>query len=251
MLFARQRWRTSAGRFLIAAFALSTFLSLGGHLTIYGHALVPLPWGLINGLPLFNNVLTVRFALYTSLAVAVITAMWAASRPRGDAWRWLLPALAMLVLLPNFTHSGWATTSSVPPFFTDSAYKGCLEPGEIVLPLPIQFGGEADLWQVEGDYRFRLAGGRLAVTPPDPFMTAEFAPVARGIPIAPGDAGQIARYIKAKGVTSVVLDKRAEIGWTKPALDTLARGQDVGGVLLYRIGATDRPCAAAAVTQGP
>ncbi len=242
VLFARQRWQTPAGRFLLVTFALSAFLGLGGHLTIYGHTLVPLPWGLINGLPVFNNVLTVRFALYTSLAVAVIATMWTASRPRGDHWRWLLPALAMLMLLPNFGLSGWATTYTVPAFFTDSAYEGCLEPGEIVLPLPIQ---DTSLWQVEDDFRFRMAGGRVAASPPPPFMTPEFANVSQGAPLTPSDAGKIAGYIKAKGVTTVILDKTAGTWWTKPALDTLAHGQDVGGVLLYRFGATDRPCAAA------
>jgi hypothetical protein len=154
----------------------------------------------------------------------------------------------MLMLLPNFGLSGWATTYTVPAFFTDSAYRGCLAPGEIVLALPIQ---DTSLWQVEDDFRFRMAGGRVAASPPPPFMRPEFVDVSRGVPLAPSDAGKIADYIKAKGVSTVILDKTRGTSWTKPALDTLARGQDVGGVLLYRFGETNRPCVASAVAQGP
>ena len=95
----------------------------------------------------------------------------------------------MLMLVPNPTTPNWATTYSVAPFFADRAYRGCLAPGENVLPLPVQSGGDSMLWQVESDFRFRMAGGRVATPPPSPFMNPEsIARVAGGYPITAGEA---------------------------------------------------------------
>jgi hypothetical protein len=45
------------------------------------------------------------------------------------------------------------------------------------------------------------------------------------------------RYFAAKGVTAVIVDKRQANIWA-PALDRIAKGQDLGGVLFYRVGGT-------------
>ncbi len=242
VLFAWQRWRTPGGRFLLAVLVLAAFFALGAELTVYGHGLVPLPWTVLDGLPVFNNVLTVRFALYTSLAAAVIVALWTASRPPGDVWRWLLPGLAMVMLVPNPTTRGWATSFSIPPFLSDRAYRTCLESGENILPLPVQGGGDSMLWQVKSDFRFRMAGGRIATTPPSPFMNPErIERVSLGYGIPRREADLLKGYIAAKGVTSVVVDKRHSTLWSG-ALDSFAKRQDVGGVLLYRVAGPNRPC---------
>ncbi len=43
VLYARRSWRTLRGRFLLVALAAAFYLSLGPKLTVYGHAVIPLP----------------------------------------------------------------------------------------------------------------------------------------------------------------------------------------------------------------
>ncbi len=249
-LYARRSWRTVSGRFLLAALAVATYLSLGPRLTVLGHGIVPLPTFLgherltVPGvgskfLPLFNNVLPVRFVLYGSLASAVIVALWMAST-RSGVLRWLLPALAVLLLVPNPAAGDWWTTYKAPAFFTDARYRSCLTPNEIVLPQPIGQGGQAMLWQIADGFRFRLAGGRLQTSPPSVFLhPPSLAQISVGYPPAPNQAALLKAYFKAEGVTSVVLDKRQAAIWG-PALNKIATPHDVGGILLYNVSGAGR-----------
>jgi hypothetical protein len=255
VLFARSRWQSAAGRFLVILVALSVLASLGPELTVRGHGVFPIPTPFghdsitVPGvgrkfLPLFNNALPVRFALYTSLGVAVIVALWMASRPAGDVWAWLLPALGVLLMLPNPGANVWTTTYKIPHFFTDAKYRSCLAPNETVLPQPVRSGGPEMLWQVAADFRFRMAGGRLQTSAPTSFLhPPSIARISIGDPPSPGPGyvKLLRAYFAAKGVTSVLVDKSQAAIWTPP-LDQIARRQDVGGVILYRVGGAPRPC---------
>jgi len=254
VLFAWRRWRSPVGRFLVVSLLLTIYGALGSELTVYGHSLFPLPTpfghetlnlpvlGLTN-IPLFNNTLPVRFMMYASLVCAVIVALWAASRPvNARLTRWALPALAALALVPNPSISTWATTFSIPQFFTSSAYRNCLAPGEIVLPEPVGNGGEAILWQAANGFHFGLAGGRLTTSPPTTFMhPRSLQPISVGYLPGPYQTRLLRGYISAKHVTSVIVDERQANIWV-PALDRIAKPADVGGVLLYRVSGAPRAC---------
>jgi hypothetical protein len=245
-LYARSNWRTLRGRFLLSSLAVAAYVSLGPRLHVAGHGILPLPTLLghetvtLPGLgrrflPLFDNILPVRFLVYASLASAVIVALWT-STTRHRTLRVVLPALTVLLLVPNPGAGVWATTFSVPPFFTDAAYRGCLRPGENVLPEPPGEGGQANLWQAAGDFRFRMAGGRLQTSPPSAFLHPPgIAQISVGYPPAPNQVELLKQYFAAKGVTAVIVDKRQAAIWA-PALDRIAPGHDIGGVLLYRVG---------------
>jgi hypothetical protein len=253
-LFAWRRWRSPVGRFLLVSLLLTIYGSFGSELTVYGHSVLPLPTpfghetlnlpviGMTN-IPLFNNTLPVRFMMYASLVCAVIVALWTASRPAGARFaRFGLPTIAVLALVPNPYVSTWATTFSIPQFFTSSAYRSCLSPGEIVLPEPIGNGGEAILWQAAGGFRFRLAGGRLTTTPPTTFMHPQsLQQISIGNPPAPDQTQALRGYISAKHVTAAIVDERQSSIWT-PALNRIAAPQDVGGVLLYSVSGAARTC---------
>jgi hypothetical protein len=203
---------------------------------------VPLPWDPISRLPFFNNVLPDRLVLYLWLAVAVVVALWTA-RQTGRA-RYVLPALAVLAILPSpGGGAAWATSYSVPPFFTDPAYRSCLARNENILPQPIGEGSNAMLWQVESAFRFRMAGGRIATTPPSPFMHPSWTIQKVSVGYDPGpDYPQLLRdYFAAKQVTSVIVDRRFADKWT-PALDQLAKRHDLGGVVLYHVGNRGPAC---------
>jgi hypothetical protein len=236
VLYAWQRWRTAAGRFLLACVLLAAYATLGPKLTVDGHGILPLPTVFghdrIAGhsFPVFNNTLPVRFAVYTALATAVIAALWAASRPR-DVSTWVLSGLAVLLLVPNPAH--WTTRYSIPRFFTDARYRPCLGANAIVLPQPIDGGGQANLWQAVDHFRFRMAGGRLQTSAPSAFLhPRSIAQISVGYAPVADQAELLRAFIERYGVTDAIVDKRQAATWA-PALDRIATGHDVGGVLLY------------------
>jgi len=250
VLYARSERPVLRRRFLLSALAATAYLSLGPRLHVAGHGIIPLPTVLghekvtlpvigTKFLPLFDNILPVRFLVYFALAAAVIVALWTATT-RHSVLRWLLPLLTVLLLLPNPGAGVWATTYELPAFFTSAAFRNCLAPGEIVLPDPPGQGGQSNLWQVGSKFRFRMAGGRLQTSPPSVFLHPPgIAQISVGYLPVSNQAQLLRQYFAAKGVTAVIVDKR-EAGIWAPALDRIAARQDVGGVLLYRVGGTNR-----------
>src|SRR5581483_10183947 len=109
-LFALERGRSRAGRFLLLSLAVALLLALGPQLQVDGRKLAPLPWRAVEHVPVLDNVLSARFTLVLALLSSVLTAVWAATSRR--AW-WLragLPLLAIVALLPDPTRQSWATT---------------------------------------------------------------------------------------------------------------------------------------------
>jgi len=243
-LYARDSWRTRGGRFVLAALALAAYASLGPKLTVDGHHLFTLPTVFghdrVNvpgvgkkSLSLFNNTLPVRFALYVALAAGVVVALWMAHRARGAAL-WLLPALTLLLLVPNVSLG--TTTYAIPPFFTDASYRSCIQSGAIVFPEPVGGGGQAMLWQAVSGFRYRLAGGRLQTSPPSAFLHPDtIAQISVGYPPVPDQTRLLRAYFQTEHVDYAILDKRQAAIWA-PAIDRIAKPRDVGGVLLYDLG---------------
>ncbi|MEI8106052.1 MAG: hypothetical protein WCH31_09485 [Actinomycetes bacterium] len=240
-LYAVRRGRLPAGRFLLAAFVTALVASLGADLVVAGSHSIWLPWVLLEHRAPFNNVLPARFALFMWLAVAPIAAIATA----GVSRRWIrvaLPTLAMLALVPNPSSGKWATSYSVPAFLSDASYRGCIDPGETVLPLPISSGGNANLWQVASGFRFSLAGGYVAPSPPQPFLApADIATVAIGYDLGPDQAAALRTFIRVEGVTAIVVDRNFFSRYAG-ALDGLAAPRDIGGVLFYRLSPAAPSC---------
>ena len=234
VLYARRRWRTPGGRFLLVALALSLLAALGSRVTVAGRGIVSLPWKLLVSLPVFDNLLTNRFIVYTSLAAAVVVALWTAAR-RPGALRFALPALAAVAIAPNLAHSGFATTYELPPFFTDSLYSSCIDPGETVLPFPIRGAGDALLWQVASGFRFNLTSGDIGPDiPAAVFEPPSIDAVPGGLPLGVDDAGILRQFLAGKGVTSIVVDASQADSYVG-AVDQIAAPQVVGGVYLYHL----------------
>jgi hypothetical protein len=240
-LFFWRRTRWASGRFLLASLALAVVCTLGFRLTIEGHPSAWLPWSLVGHWPLFDNVLPERLSMYVALLGAVIVALWTAAR-RPGVLRWLLPGLAMLAIVPNPTTGEWASGYTVPAFFTDSAYRTCLDPNENILPLPVTAGGESMLWQAMDAYRFRMAGGNIEPDPPRSFLTSTaIANIAWGASLTASQLPELEAYIRAKNVTSVLVDPSMMSQWSA-ALDQLAKPQQLGGVVVYHISDNSPSC---------
>ncbi len=240
VLLVRSRGRTAGGRFLFASLLAAVIFALGPFLTVDGTRIAVLPWALFERLPGLEDVLTARFAVYVSLAAAVSVAVWTASC-RIAALRLLLPALAILAIVPTFRASAWASPYRLPAFVTSSAYRGCLGADANILTLPIVQSHD-DLWQAEANFRFRLAGGWLGewFIPPTLLATPGLATASPGQRLGAHAAAVLRSFARKRHVTAIVVDP-AYAATFAGALDPLAKPQRVGGVVFYNL-APDRAC---------
>ena len=135
----------------MAALAIAAVLTLGTGIVVKGQIEAWLPWREIAKLPVFDNILPTRFAVYGSLAAALIVAFWAASR-RGFL-RYALPALAVAALVPNLSHADYRDHPERWAFFTQGLYKLCIKKNENVAIFPFGF------WTTRPSGRPRPASG--------------------------------------------------------------------------------------------
>ena len=141
----------------------------------------------------------------------------------------------MLAIVPYPSAPKWATRFRVAAFFTDGAFRTCLDPDETVLPLPIGAGSESMLWQVADGFRFRMAGGNIAPQPPPAFMTPAVTQyIAQGGSLTGGQVPVLEAYIRSKDVTSIIVDQSMINEWSG-ALDRIATPEPLGGVVVYHV----------------
>ena len=259
--FGVQRWRSHATRVLLVSIAVIAFLSFGTWLHVYGKQVVTLPWEHIGYLPLFKNVLTGRFSMYIALGVGLVVAMWAAARETPALARAILPALAVIALLPHLHRSTWSVTTHVPAFITAGIYKSCLRPDDTVLVFPLDFRGNSMLWQAEAGFRFRMASGYVAAIPPKQFrQPAGMAQLALNAELPDYEhVAPVREYVQQKHVTVILVERGPVTTWIQGVplqvanpwpklIGKLARPHQVGGLLLYRLDGT-APCRSSTTKQ--
>lgn len=88
--FASSRRSGPGARLLLFVLLSSIVLSLGPRLTVGGRPTAWLPAALLGHLPALADALPVRFALYTSLVISIIVAVWLAGARRQRALSWVL-----------------------------------------------------------------------------------------------------------------------------------------------------------------
>jgi hypothetical protein len=173
-------WR-SRPHVRLAAFAglITAVLSMGSVLYVGGHRTgIPLPWAALNGLPLFESVITSRFALYTALFAGLLVAVFL-----DEVRRWRRPALgvalavlALVPLVPNQVAAGMGPVR-IPTFFDGSGTASIpLGSVALVVPFPDPSVTEPMLWQAAGGIRFKMVGGYFLG--PDERGRARFGPPA-------------------------------------------------------------------------
>jgi hypothetical protein len=190
-------------------------------------------------LPLLNNILPIRFALYLWLAIAVIVALWLALPETGRA-SWGIAALAVAFLIPNFTSPIWHTTLDDPPFFRDGGYRHVLRHDETILTLPYGPFGFSMLWAAETQDNIRLAGGYISPEVPpayanDPFIHGIY--VTGGAP-PPDLKKTLPGFLRRTGTTRIVVSQALGAPWSD-ALQRLGyKGRTIDGVVVYPVPAT-------------
>ena len=227
-------WITQRGRprtnVLLLSFAVALVLAIGPWLWL-GSVRVPMPWWVVQAIPVIRRAVPARMMMFAFLAASVCVAIWLAASPRS-VWRWCVAGLTVLLLVPNITADVWISDVRVPPFFSTDIYRRYLPEGSTVWIVDVDRGQQM-LWQATSDNAFKLAGGYLGITPSgvdDP----------RYLALASGriDEASIAAapsFVADYGVTTVVVGDVPT--WVVPRLTSLlgVRPQRVGGVTIFRI----------------
>jgi hypothetical protein len=170
------RFRTVAWvRFAALLGVAAALLSMGPTLHINGHAThIPLPWVVIEHLPLFGNLLPSRVMVYAYLMAALLLALFVDHVARASTGARIGGAALLLagalLLLPLFDYP--ASVHDDPRYFTAGGDARQLAEGAVVLVAPwvsTGYDNSAEMWQVESGMRFRMPEGYF--NQPDPFVS--------------------------------------------------------------------------------
>ena len=161
--------------FCTAMGAIALILSMGSHLHVDGHRTgIPLPFIVIEHLPLLNSSVASRWITYFWLFAALLLALlldtvFAAVVAGGRAGRagaavvaGVLAVVVLLPLLPAWPYS--SASASVPAWFTGAARSLPAGSAALIYPIPSSSDDSAMLWQAMANMQFRQPGG-FAVIP--------------------------------------------------------------------------------------
>jgi hypothetical protein len=231
VIFAWQQRSRRVTWWLLICLAAPAIAMLGEKLIVRGQMTdIPMPWALLRHVPVLEHAISVRFALFVVLVAAVIVSLWLT---RGGVLRWVLATLVVASFLPNFGNAAWETAISNPAFFETEQYREHLTEEDSVLTIPVW--GPNERWQADTKFGFKLSAG-YAGNPFPPsysrypawemFLTGE---------LTPDYAGDLRRFVQAKEVTAIVVDKRVPGPWRQLFGTLKSRPLDTGGVLFYRL----------------
>jgi hypothetical protein len=247
LAFAVAGWRDRGTRLLVLCFAVCVLASLGPNLLIATRATVPLPWEIPTHVPVLRYALPIRFALFTSLAVAVMIAMWLAQRT--SVIRWAVAVIAVVSILPNFGSVAWRSSAVDPALFDGEGYKAYLQPRDNVLTVPPW--GQNERWQARTRFRFNIVGGYVGHYP----LSYSLQPTFRttlSTKLSPNYVRDVRAYVAAKRVTVILVDKRRPGPWRRLFAPLGVKPLDTGGVLIYRLAPPGgRPALGGSVRAAP
>jgi hypothetical protein len=214
--FAREQGAQPRGRLLIACFLVFLLCSFGPRLWVDGHySAVVLPWTLAVHLPLLENALPARFALFVSLTAGIIAALWIA-RP-GRSWaRLALGLVCCVTLLPS--SYPWRPIP-YSAFFAPGRVEALFGQNPRILILPFAINGPSSYWQLENEYGFTQTGGYLGF-PPAPMQKYKAVGEMFGNGVQPDFVPEFVRFCQATSTQYVVVGRGANPVMVK-AISTL------------------------------
>jgi hypothetical protein len=185
-----RRLKNDATVMVMAYTAVTAWVvSLGGHLVIgTWNSPIPLPGDVLAHLPLFDNTIPARYALFVLLPVVFVVSigferMWldsfrerdvkAATNPRGLRERmrtrrarlFLLAGVIAVSVLPDAPFA----SATVPwPAALPSTLQSVVAPGSVVLTVPFATPSNAVAmsWAAAADMQFRIIGGYANIADP-------------------------------------------------------------------------------------
>jgi hypothetical protein len=221
----------------------SMVLSLGGFLVLHGGSIrIPLPWRVVDAIPILRNILPIRLMVFAYLALGLLLAAFleriiGAGGPLRQGVGMLAAVVALAPLAPNLPYT--STVWHVPPFFTGGAVTR-LPRGSVALVTPYYQDSNVLLWQALSGMRYKSPGAhglfhaRLDALGEELFEVGELgAP-----PPAQLSANQRSAYaadLCAEGVESVIVGpSRGEPGVVALMTDLLGKaGASIGGVVVW------------------
>jgi len=235
VIFAIEFRGQQLGRFLVWFMLAVLLVSLGSHLVLDGNATgVPLPWNLLRRLPALTYATPARFLVYLWLAAAVALALWL-QRPRFRAGRWLAACLLGVTLLPNLTGLPWGTRVDEPRLMTSPELSRYIPQNSTVLALPFASAGDSMYWQVQANFRFRLAGGYVSWALPRLYRELTIIEVLTGHPPHLHTRRRLCAFI-TKTHTGTILLREHTVRDLPGVLATLhIKPAHAGGFAIYRI----------------
>jgi hypothetical protein len=231
---ARGGHKSSLGRLLLVAVTIAFVAALGSHLQIAAHQTVVLPFNLIRHLPIFDDVLPSRIALFVVLAVSIGVASWLAlANGRTLAARWVIVLLGAVLIFPNLLPALYGVPPRNPQFFRTSYYRRYLERGETVLVLPFGRNDTSMLWQAETGFYFYMPEGYVSGVVPSPFATEPVVAMLEAN--LPPPALLLQAFLQQHYVSHVVVDAASAGPWPGLLAQLGLRARLLDGVLLYRV----------------
>jgi hypothetical protein len=236
-VFCRRYWRLRTGKLLILLLVAIVVAALGPSLHVGGNIGFPLPWVIVERLPLISVALPMRLMMYVFLVVALMAAIWFAEALVRSSTKIALAILILVSLAPNPKRGVWLSKLDLPAFFTERLYARELSPREIILPLPWGQKGNSMYWQSQSDMYFRMAGGYTGEFAPFEFARMPVANYFCGGIDLPEAGDQLKAYIARFGVQAVVVDpQEANFESFEPTFEALGvQRLDEKGVALYKI----------------
>jgi hypothetical protein len=228
--YLAERWRTDVGaRILGVVMAAVAICSLGTHLTIAGHATIPMPWDIVLHVPLLHYAIPSRLSLLLTLGVAIAVAMWLSQRT--GVLRWMIALGSCALLIPNFSGS-WSSSFHTPRFFVSGAAARQFTSSDRVLVLP--FAGPDDEAQAESGFAFSLVGGYLGQYPTSYGNYPGVTDLIEGA-VSPSAPAQVAQFVRDKHVDAVIVDQHAPGPWRQLLGGLGVQPVASEGVLIYRL----------------
>ena len=156
-----------------AMLAVCLLLSLGARLRVGGRLTgVPLPWTAVERVPLVQNMVPSRLAVFTALFAGLLLAVALDGLWSGGGWALRgLAVLTALVVLAALAPPGPFRARPVvatPPFFTGGAVRALPRDG-VALVVPFPRRGRTNVamvWQAQAGMWFKMPGGYFVG--PDP-----------------------------------------------------------------------------------
>ena len=167
------RWGSLVVRAGFAMLAVCLLLSLGARLRVGGRTTgVPLPWTAVEGVPLVQNMVPSRLAVFTALFAGLLLAVALDGLWSGGGWALrglaVLTALVVLAVLAPPGPFRARPVVATPPFFTGGAVRALPRDG-VALVVPFPRRGRTNVamvWQAQAGMWFKMPGGYFVG--PDP-----------------------------------------------------------------------------------
>lgn len=232
--FLLTHWRRRSTKLLAAVGATALILALGPELTIHGQHVVPAPWRIVSGLPLFKQLLPARFMVFVDLVLAVGIASWLTAGTGRARLRWAAVAVGLLLTFPAIGDGWWNSVPSQPRFIAGGTARRVIPAGATVLTLPYGVYGDGQLWQAEAGFSFNLAATYVlkALPPPYEHESAAEQMAFQNLPPTPGS---FAELLRAHHVSQILLDAAAPGRWPAFLSAIGLHPRAIGGVVLYAV----------------